>query len=155
MSAAGLRRMSLTFLLSLFALGLAQEAPTDAEAAVPAPPPPAPVPPVVVPAGTPELTGDELVALHRNQYLQALAAAGHNAKRGAWLYGDYINEVDGVKDPLTCAQKCTADAKCYHWNFHVERQRCDLKAPNGGVNEDIGDWITGDVPRAPPAASDL
>ena len=28
MSAAGLRRMSLTFLLSLFALGLAQEAPT-------------------------------------------------------------------------------------------------------------------------------
>ena len=27
-------------------------------------------------------------------------------------------------------------------------KRCDLKAQNGGVNMDIGDWITGDAARA-------
>ena len=31
-------------------------------------------------------------------------SAGLNARRGAWLYGDYINELSGVHDPVTCAQ---------------------------------------------------
>ncbi|CAJ1354382.1 unnamed protein product [Effrenium voratum] len=111
-------------------------------------PPPEPIPAPRVLSSTPELTGDELIAAHRQQYLSTLASAGITGRKGAWLYGDYLNDVEGVHTAVGCAQACQADAKCYHWNFQVERARCDLKAENGGINEDISDWISGDVPRA-------
>eukprot|EP00913_Durusdinium_trenchii_P023691 g22254.t1 len=113
--------------------------------------------------------GDELIAYHRDNELKALTAAGLHGKKGAWLYGDYkslsaivlhptvvafrsmfpeaLNEVEGITTVVACAQACQADTNCYHWNFQVEKHRCDLKAENGGSNEDIADWVYGDVPR--------
>jgi len=38
---------------------------------------------------------------------------GLSAKQGAWLYGDYINNVDGVTTAIACAQACVADTKCF------------------------------------------
>eukprot|EP00434_Breviolum_minutum_P021182 symbB.v1.2.018687.t1/scaffold1410.1/size216244/13 len=87
-------------------------------------------------------------------YLTSLTSAGISGKKGAWLYGDYINDLDGVTTAVGCAQACVADTKCYHWNWQVEKHRCDLKSQNGGANEDIADWITGDVPRASTKAAD-
>ena len=116
--------------------------------AAPVPPqdtPAAPVAPVIDPPE--ELTGSALVAFTRNEYLEALAKAGIPATRGAWLYGDYRNDIPDVSDPVTCAQACDLDEKCYHWNFKFMAKRCDLKAQNGGINQDIGDWITGDAAR--------
>mmetsp|Transcript_100186 Transcript_100186/g.238922 ORF Transcript_100186/g.238922 Transcript_100186/m.238922 type:complete len:154 (+) Transcript_100186:87-548(+) len=149
-----MKRFGLAFALSLLAVGLAQEEEAAPEAVpetvTPAPPPPPPPPPAPVLTGEAALSGDELIAFHRNQFLQQVASAGQSAKKGAWLYGDYLNELPGVHDPVTCAQRCVADPKCYHWNFQVEKKRCDLKAPNGGTNDDIADWITGDMGRTPP-----
>ena len=42
--------------------------------------------------------------------------------KGAWLYGDYINAVPGVEDPVACATACENDEKCYHWNFQAEKR---------------------------------
>lgn len=36
----------------------------------------------------------------------------HFWKKGAWLYGDYINDLDGVTTAVGCAQACVADTKC-------------------------------------------
>ncbi|CAE7768125.1 Dnah12 [Symbiodinium microadriaticum] len=94
-----------------------------------------------------ELTGDALVEFTRNEYLEALAKEGIQATRGCWLYGDYRNDIPNVNDPVNCAQACNLDENCYHWNFKFMVKRCDLKAPNGGINQDIGDWITGHASR--------
>eukprot|EP00438_Fugacium_kawagutii_P022849 Skav230324 [mRNA] locus=scaffold430:581528:582064:+ [translate_table: standard] len=67
--------------------------------------------------------------------------------KGCWLYGDYINGLAGVSDPVSCASACELDENCYHWNFQVMSKRCDLKGFNGGVNQDISDWITGHASR--------
>ena len=126
-----------------------QESPA---APVPAAPvPAAPVPPIVEPPE--ELTGGALAAFTRNEYLEVLAKEGIPASRGCWLYGDYLNDIPGVNDPVSCAQACSLDEKCFHWNFKFMMKRCDLKAYNGGINQDIGDWITGDAARYsnPPA----
>ncbi|CAJ1344638.1 unnamed protein product [Effrenium voratum] len=108
------------------------------------------VPPEVpeVPQAPPELSGDELITFYREAHLESLGNAGMVGMKGAWLYGDYINAVPGVEDPVACATACENDEKCYHWNFQVLSKRCDLKAQNGGVNQDISDWITGNAKRS-------
>ncbi|CAE7666856.1 Dnah12, partial [Symbiodinium pilosum] len=103
-----------------------EEPPQEAPAAPAAP---------VIPEPPQELTGDALVAFTRNQYLEALAKEGIPASRGAWLYGDYRNDIPDVSDPITCARACNLDEKCYHWNFKFMAKRCDLKAQNGGINQ--------------------
>eukprot|EP00435_Cladocopium_sp_Y103_P072243 s29_g39.t1 len=148
-------KMKSFLFISLLAMAAAQDAvveeaaPAEAPAVAPAVAPVAPpAPPVAAAAPAKhEPSGDEIMAQHRQQALATLASAGLSAKQGAWLYGDYINDVDGVTTATACAQACVADTKCYHWNFKFDSQRCDLKAENGGVNEDIADWVTGDVPR--------
>ncbi|CAK9051479.1 Dynein heavy chain 12 [Durusdinium trenchii] len=122
---------------------------TPEAAPEPVPPPPPPRAPArAMSASAPlEGRGDELIAYHRDNELKALTAAGLHGKKGAWLYGDYKNEVEGITTVVACAQACQADTNCYHWNFQVEKHRCDLKAENGGSNEDIADWVYGDVPR--------
>lgn len=39
--------------------------------------------------------------------------------KGCWLYGDYINGLAGVSDPVSCANACELDENCYHWNFQA------------------------------------
>ena len=126
-------------------------APVPAAPVPAAPVPAAPVTPIIEPPE--ELTGGALVAFTRNEYLEVLAKEGIPASRGCWLYGDYLNDIPGVNDPVSCAQACSLDEKCFHWNFKFMMKRCDLKAYNGGINQDIGDWITGDAARYsnPPA----
>lgn len=108
---------------------------------------------VEIPEAPEGLEGDNLITYHREAYLSALASANIIGSKGCWLYGDYINGVPNIRDPVNCARACESDEKCYHWNFQVMSKRCDLKAENGGVNRDISDWITGDAVRyltAPP-----
>lgn len=129
---------------------IATPAPVAPAAPVVTPAPQAPVTPVggsVDPDPPADLEGDNLIAFHRDFYLNALAKANIIGNKGCWLYGDYINGVPNVKDPVSCAMTCESDLKCYHWNFQVMSKRCDLKAFNGGVNRDISDWITGDAVR--------
>ncbi|CAL1157308.1 unnamed protein product [Cladocopium goreaui] len=108
---------------------------------------------VEIPEAPEGLEGDNLITYHREAYLSALASANIIGSKGCWLYGDYINGVPNIRDPVNCARACESDEKCYHWNFQVMSKRCDFKAENGGVNRDISDWITGDAVRyltAPP-----
>mmetsp|Transcript_16780 Transcript_16780/g.29432 ORF Transcript_16780/g.29432 Transcript_16780/m.29432 type:complete len:131 (-) Transcript_16780:220-612(-) len=104
------------------------------------------------PLGSPDvnetaLTSEELLEHRRIMEDTKLVKAGTPHMTGAWLYGDYINDLEATHDPVGCATACEADPKCYHWNFHVEKKRCDLKKNNGGFNEDIIDWLSGHATR--------
>mmetsp|Transcript_91527 Transcript_91527/g.162912 ORF Transcript_91527/g.162912 Transcript_91527/m.162912 type:complete len:158 (-) Transcript_91527:65-538(-) len=150
--------------LMLLALVAAQETVGDP----PAPPPPPPVPPPLPPVPSPparsmaaegkteeDMDPDELMHQARGRHLSTLAPSGHHHEKGAWLYGDYINALEGVEDPVGCAKACEADADCYHWNFHVMKHRCDLKAESGGANSDKDDWVYGHAARYKPGKGEL
>ncbi|CAE7366164.1 unnamed protein product [Symbiodinium sp. CCMP2592] len=130
-----------------------------------------------------------------NQFLQSVSSAGLSAKKGAWLYGDYLNELPGVHDPVTCAQILGLQHDLADMAKTIDNPRIDdggeeeakdggngwqsmvlMKATplmndeirgdlwtkvmavvpivvrywNGGTNDDIADWITGDMGRTPP-----
>lgn len=75
-----------------------------------------------------------------------LTDAGAHWQVGSWVYGDYKTDV-GEHTALTCARVCEEDPGCYHWNFHQENLRCDLKGENGSFNSDKSDWISGHSSR--------
>ena len=71
-------------------------------------------------------------------------------ERGAWLWGDYMNEVENVEDIDGCMERCKKDPVCGHWAWQAEVGRCDLHKHEGSHNPDVDNlssigilWITG------------
>eukprot|EP00927_Polykrikos_kofoidii_P063629 TRINITY_DN5847_c0_g1_i1.p2 TRINITY_DN5847_c0_g1~~TRINITY_DN5847_c0_g1_i1.p2 ORF type:complete len:182 (-),score=28.16 TRINITY_DN5847_c0_g1_i1:138-629(-) len=121
----------------------------------PAPPPRPPVVPVaadktaVAQDPAEPFDHDEHMRKTAARHLKELSVTPHHHETGAWLYGDY-KEHDAVPDAATCARSCDEDEGCYHWNFHVLRHRCQLKAHQASFNSDKADWIGGNAIRYKP-----
>ena len=69
-------------------------------------------------------------------------------ERGAWLWGDYKNELDGVDDIDGCMKECEKDKECGHWAFQPEMNRCDLHKHEGSLNQDVANWVVGYMHKA-------
>eukprot|EP00929_Paragymnodinium_shiwhaense_P042613 TRINITY_DN22021_c0_g1_i1.p1 TRINITY_DN22021_c0_g1~~TRINITY_DN22021_c0_g1_i1.p1 ORF type:complete len:145 (-),score=21.07 TRINITY_DN22021_c0_g1_i1:252-686(-) len=106
------------------------------------------------PPPPPPVDTDAEMQTAKARHLSALGTSTVHHEQGAWLYGDY-KEIMEYDDPVACSRACEDDSECYHWNFHVQRHRCQLKGPTAGFNADKSDWVSGNAARYRPRPDEL
>lgn len=132
----------------LFIAGVAVVAAQDdveEDLAPPPPPPPKPKRQAEKPraaAKVSESTGPEETWHDKMRRLAVEKSAGIQYVQGNWSYGDHKQNVD-AHTVADCASVCEADKKCMHWQFHLEKNRCDLKTHGGSFAGGAPEWIMG------------
>lgn len=96
--------------------------------------------------------------------MSLLRSTGLKFEQGHWSYGDHRHLVESPRTPeqcpesggrpctitpKECADACEKDVECFHWQWTLGEDRCDLKTRGGNFAADDENHVVGHSSRWP------